>query len=176
VQVISPDVTPKLAALAQRGAVLWTQDTVRPGLLAEAFVVFVATNDPHINVQVTQLARQHHCLVNVADDPGQCDFYMPAVVRRGHLTLAISTEGRAPGFSAWLRRQFERLLAPHLADAVARYARLRPEMKQVSPDPQALAYAWEQLLSAEAPPLFLSSSTTDVLPSLEIYVEGMRER
>ena len=106
--------------------------------------------------------RQGHCLVNVADDPAQCDFYMSAVVRRGHLTLAISTAGWAPGFAAWLRRQFERLLAPHLGDAVARYARLRPVMQQGYPDLQARAHAWEQLLSAEAPPLFLDRSTTDL--------------
>ena len=49
VQVISPEVTPWLAVLAQQGTILWTQDPVRPVLLEEAFVVFVATNDPQTN-------------------------------------------------------------------------------------------------------------------------------
>ena len=154
VQVVSPALTPGLAALAQQGAILWTPDTLRPEVLDAAFVVFVVTHDQQTNAHVARLARQHGCLVNVADDPAHCDFYMPAVVRRNHLTLAISTEGQAPGFAAWLRSRFERLLSPQLGDAVARYARLRPGMQQRYPDLQARAQAWEQLLTAEAPRVF----------------------
>lgn len=162
VQVISPAVTPWLAALAQQEAILWTPDTFRPAGLEAAFVVFVATNDQQTNAQIARLARQHGCLVNVADDPAHCDFYMSAVVRREHLTLAISTEGQAPGFAAWLRRRFERLLSPQLGDAVAHYARLRPGLQQRYPDLPARVQAWEQLLAAEAPCLFLQDNTTAV--------------
>jgi precorrin-2 dehydrogenase/sirohydrochlorin ferrochelatase len=160
VQVVSPALTPGLTVLAQQEVILWTSDALRPEVLAAAFVVFVVTHDQQTNAHVARLARQYGCLVNVADDPAHCDFYMPAVVRRNHLTLAISTEGQAPGFAAWLRSRFERQLSPQLGDAVVRYARLRPGMRQRYPDLQARAQAWERFLTAEAPPLFLPGSTT----------------
>jgi precorrin-2 dehydrogenase/sirohydrochlorin ferrochelatase len=154
VHLVSPEVTSGLAQLARQGAIQWTQETFQPAHLHEMAVVLVATNNPRTNAQIASLARQQHCLVNIADDPVHCDFYLPAVVRRGHLTLAISTEGHAPAFTAWLRKQLERLLDPRLSHIVARYAALRPEMQQRYPDLQARAQAWEQLLAAEVPALF----------------------
>ena len=154
VHLVSPEVTPWLAEKARQGSVQWTPETFHPTHLHDMAVVLVATNEPRTNAQIAVLARQQHCLVNVADDPAHCDFYLPAVVRRGHLTLAISTEGHAPAFTAWLRKQLERLLDPRLSNIVARYAALRPEMQQRYPDLQARTQAWEQLLAAEMPALF----------------------
>jgi siroheme synthase-like protein len=162
VRVISPALTPGLSVLAQQEAIQWTQDGFAPEWLAGVFVVFLATNDQQTNASAARLARQYGCLVNVADDPAHCDFYMSAVVRRHHLTLAISTDGQAPGFSAWLRQRFERLLSPQLGEAVAHYARLRPGLQQRYPDLPARARAWEELLSAEAPHVFLKGTTTDL--------------
>ena len=51
-------------------------------------------------------------LVNVEDRPELCDLHLPAVLRRGDLTLAISTNGRAPGVAGLLRRHLERLFGP----------------------------------------------------------------
>jgi uroporphyrin-III C-methyltransferase/precorrin-2 dehydrogenase/sirohydrochlorin ferrochelatase len=95
----------------------------------------------------------------MTDHPAQSDFSLPAVVRRGPLTLAISTAGQAPAFAAWLRKQLERLLDHRLGQVVETYARLRPSMKQRYPDLPTRAQAWEELLTAHPPPLFSTAHT-----------------
>jgi len=159
VRLVSPQVTPGLATLAQRGAIQWEQGPVQPGHLTAVAVVFVTTQDPQIGAQVATLAQQQPCLVHMTDNPAQSDFSLPAVVRRGPLTLAISTAGQAPAFAAWLRKQLERLLDHRLGQVVEAYARLRPSMKQRYPDLSTRAQAWEELLTAHPPALFSTAHT-----------------
>jgi siroheme synthase-like protein len=137
----------------------WQQEWFQPKHLAAIAVVFIATSDRQTNAWITTLAKQQHCLVNVADDPALCDFSMPAIVRRGDLTLAVSTAGQSPAFAAWLRKRLERLLDHRLGQVVAHYARLRPFMKQCYPDMRTRAQAWDQLLTDDAPPAFRTMAT-----------------
>ena len=154
VHLVSPTVTPWLSEAAQSGALRWTQDVFQPAHLDGIAIILVATNKSQVNAEIAALARQRHCLINVVDDPEHCDFYLPAVVRRGALALAISTEGQAPAFAGWLRRQFEQSLDPHLGEVLAHYAALRLDMQQRYPDLQERAAAWAVLLAREAPTLF----------------------
>lgn len=162
VRLVSPEVTPWLATIAHRGVLQWHQALFQPGHLAAITVVFIATSDRQTNAWITTLAKQQHCLVNVADDPALCDFSMPAIVRRGDLTLAVSTAGQSPAFAAWLRKRLERLLDLRLGQVVAHYARLRPFMKQCYPDMRTRAQAWDQLLTDDAPPVFRTTDTDSV--------------
>jgi siroheme synthase-like protein len=148
--------------MAGRGDLQWQQELFQPSHLAAVAVVLIATADRQTNAWVATLARQQHCLVNVADDPALCDFSMPAIVRRGDLTLAISTAGQSPAFAAWLRKRLERLLDHRLGQVVAHYARLRPFMKQCYPDMRARVKAWDQLLTDDAPPVFRTMDTDSV--------------
>ena len=93
VEVVSPATTPKLAALASTGAIRLAQRAVRSTDLPGAFLVFVATDDPEINRAVAAKAHEAGGLVNVADAPESCGFLVPSVVRRGDLTISISTGG-----------------------------------------------------------------------------------
>lgn len=161
VHLVSPTATPWLTAAAQRGAIRWTPEVFQPAHLDGVAIVLVATNKSQVNADIAALARQRHCLINVVDDPAHCDFYLPAVVRRGALALAISTEGQAPAFAGWLRRQLDRLLAPHLGEVLTRYAALRFDMQQRYPDLSERAAAWAALLAREAPVLFTQSATDE---------------
>jgi precorrin-2 dehydrogenase/sirohydrochlorin ferrochelatase len=162
VRLVSPEVTPWLATMARNGVLQWQPELFQPGHLAAIAVVFIATSDRQTNAWITTLAKQQHCLVNVADDPALCDFSMPAIVRRGDLTLAVSTAGQSPAFAAWLRKRLERLLDFRLGQVVAHYARLRPFMKQCYPDMRTRAQAWDQLLTDDAPPVFRATGTDAV--------------
>lgn len=164
--LVSPQVTPWLATLAQRGAIQWDQGPVQAVHFAAVSVVFVTVQEPQMRAQITTLAQPYPCLVHITDHPAQSDFSLPAVVRRGPLTLAISTAGQAPAFAAWLRKQLERLLDHRLGQVVEAYARLRPAMKHRYPDYATRARAWEELLTAQQPALFISPSTaTDTAPA-----------
>ena len=71
--------------------------------LAGALLVFAASNDRQVNAEVAAAARQQGTLVNIADDPEESDFHLPAIVQRGALTVAVSSGGGSPAFAAQLR-------------------------------------------------------------------------
>jgi precorrin-2 dehydrogenase len=83
-----------------------------------AFLAVVATASRALNSSIYREAQQRGVLCNVVDVPEYCDFYYPAVVRRGDLQIAISTNGRSPSLSQKLRQQLERQFGPGYAEWV----------------------------------------------------------
>jgi precorrin-2 dehydrogenase/sirohydrochlorin ferrochelatase len=75
------------------------------------------------------LAEQCGCLVNVVDDPAHCNFITPAIVRRGEVTLAISTGGASPALARRLREQLEAQVGPEYGELASLLAELRPELR-----------------------------------------------
>jgi precorrin-2 dehydrogenase/sirohydrochlorin ferrochelatase len=112
VRVVALTVTPAVAAWSRAGVIAWESRAFRPSDLDGVFLVVAATSSIYVNDAVFQEARQRQILCNVVDDPERCDFYYPAVVRRGALQVAISTEGQSPALAQRLRREFERQLRP----------------------------------------------------------------
>ncbi len=151
VQVVSPELTPALARLARRGSISWIRDIFRQEHLGSPDVVFGATDDREANHWLYRLAKERHCLVNLADDPPRCDFHLPSVVRRGNLAVAVSTDGQSPAFAAWVAKLFDRVLDQGAGKVLARYARLRPRMKARYPEMQQRAQAWQRVLDRESP-------------------------
>ena len=89
----------------------------------------VATDDGAVNAQVAAEGTRQGLWVNAADDPANCDFILPAVVRRGAITLAASTGGTSPALARRLREELEAYLTeemPALADLLGE---VRAELK-----------------------------------------------
>lgn len=107
VTVISPDVTPALAALAAERRVEHVARGYAPGDLAGYALAFAATDDGAINAAVADEGRRLGVWVNAADDPAHCDFILPSVLRRGALTVAVSTGGASPALARVVREEIE---------------------------------------------------------------------
>ena len=135
VRVVAPRATARVRAWAGDGRIVWASRPFAAVDLRGVFLAVVATPSPDLNDRVAVLARRRRVLVNVVDDPERCDFYYPAVVRRGPLTLAISTEGRSPAFARRLRRHLERRIGPEVGRAVERLGRERRKLFSQSIDP-----------------------------------------
>ena len=99
VTVVSPDVVDELADLD----VTVVRRAYEPGDLAGHRLAFTATDDPAVNRQVFLDGEADGTWVNSADDPANCAFTLPAVVRQGPITVAVSTGGHSPALAAWLR-------------------------------------------------------------------------
>lgn len=125
VTVVAPRVCEALDALERSGEVRVERRAYAPGDVSGAFVVVAATDDEEVNRQVAGDARAARALVNVVDRPALCAFTVPAVVRRGDLTLAVATGGRCPSLARAIREQLERQFGPEYAEAVARLGELR---------------------------------------------------
>ncbi len=99
-------------------------------------LVFAATSDPDVNCQAARAARGAGVWVNVVDTPQECDFYVPATVRRGDLTISISTSGAVPALSRSLRRQVEAIFPEQYAEFVAVLGELRDAIIREVGDPK----------------------------------------
>lgn len=99
------------------------------------FLVVVATPDRELNRSVFKEAQSRGVLCNVVDDPELCDFYYPAVVRRGHLQIAISTGGLSPALAGRLRRELESQFGPEWSAWVQRLGVVRRRLFERQMDP-----------------------------------------
>lgn len=136
VEVVSPATTPRLAALATAGRVRLRRRPVRPSDLSGAFLVLVATDDPQVNREIAERVRKGDGLVNVADDPEACTFLVPSVLRRGDLTIAISTGGGSPALAKKLRQRLEQTVGPEYEAFVAALRLLRERAREAIADPE----------------------------------------
>jgi siroheme synthase-like protein len=107
-------------------------------------LVIAATNDAATNAAIASEARARSIWVNAVDDPPACDAFFAATLRRGPLTLAISTDGAFPGLSRSLRLALESLLPDE--DPLHELTALRARLRQRLPDSAARSRALRALL------------------------------
>ena len=105
--IIAPVASSEIQDLARNGRVTWTQTEFAPEHLQGASLVIAATGNPAVNDAVYRAAQQHGVLCNSVDEPERCDFYYPALVRRGDLQIAISTAGKSPALAQRIRKELE---------------------------------------------------------------------
>jgi precorrin-2 dehydrogenase/sirohydrochlorin ferrochelatase len=112
VTVVAPTATESLRKMASSGEIALSLREYRESDLEGAFLVIAATDDRWVNSAVSADARRRGVLVNVVDSPGECEFYVPSVVVRGDLVLAISTGGKSPALAKKIREDLERTYGP----------------------------------------------------------------
>jgi precorrin-2 dehydrogenase/sirohydrochlorin ferrochelatase len=105
VEVVAPWIHPDIEAM--EGPLHVRRRRFRTRDLGGAHLVITCTDDPAVNARVAAEARDRRIWVNSADDPANCSFTLPSVARQGDLSVMVSTNGRSPALSKWLRRRFE---------------------------------------------------------------------
>jgi uroporphyrin-III C-methyltransferase/precorrin-2 dehydrogenase/sirohydrochlorin ferrochelatase len=128
VRVVAPSATEAVREADRSGSIVWEQRSYRPSDLAGAFLVVAATSSPELHAEIFQQARGAGVLCNAVDEPDRCDFYYPAVVRRGPLQIAISTGGLFPALAQRLRQNLELQFGPEYGAWVEEIARTRKEL------------------------------------------------
>lgn len=128
VTVISPTLSRRLQHLSDQGAIQTVNRNYQTGDLKGAFLVIAATDDPSINTDVAERCKKQGALVNVVDDPKHSDFIVPSIVRRGDITIAISTAGKSPALARKLRSQLEAALPAEYASLVSLVSEVRQEL------------------------------------------------
>lgn len=126
ITVVAPEIRDELRSLPD------VQIIERPyqrGEVASYRLAITCTDDPAVNEQVFADGEAAGVLVNSADDPENCRFILPAVARRGDLSLTISTAGRSPALATWLRRRFETEFDESYSELLDVLAEVRAEAK-----------------------------------------------
>ena len=159
VTVVSPWLSDGLLASASEGRLHWTPRGYRAGDVAGFSLVMVATNDAALNLDVAREARERGVWVNCADDPARCDFTLPSVLRRGSLTVSVSTGGVSPALARVVREELEGLLPPDYADLAAIVAEVRRSLR--ARDAAPAWDAWRDALGPDVRELIASGRTDE---------------
>jgi uroporphyrin-III C-methyltransferase/precorrin-2 dehydrogenase/sirohydrochlorin ferrochelatase len=145
--VIAPRASAFITQTALDGSLTWLGRAYQPDDLDQASLVFGATNQPALNARVAADARARGIPVLAVDDVPNCDFIAPALVRRGDVTIAISTGGRSPALARRTREQLERALPSFWGDLLDVAALAREQLgatrSLIAPD------AWQTALDGE---------------------------
>lgn len=107
VSVLSPVFCDELLRQAEAKQLTLHRKAYASGDLVGAFVVIAVTNNPQLVQAIWAETQEHGQLVNIVDVPEYCSFIMPSVLRRGQLTIAVSTEGASPGLAKRIRHSLE---------------------------------------------------------------------
>jgi precorrin-2 dehydrogenase/sirohydrochlorin ferrochelatase len=103
--------------------------------LTGASIAIASTNNNSLNKQIYKDCQELEILCNVVDVPDLCDFYVPAVVKRGHLQIAISTEGDSPAYAGHIRKKLEKIFTEKHGQFLTQLNALRKRIIEEIEDP-----------------------------------------
>lgn len=130
VTLVAPEIRVEIREMAtSHSHVVLVEDVYQPMYLKDKDLVIVGTNDKLVNTQVQQDCKTHKILVNVADTPDLCDFYLSSVVKKGDLKIAISTNGKSPTFAKRFREVLEEILPESLQETLDNLQQIRNRLK-----------------------------------------------
>jgi precorrin-2 dehydrogenase/sirohydrochlorin ferrochelatase len=143
VHVVAPVLRPELADLP---GVTTEARPYRPGEVAGYRLVVTATDDPDVNRQVFLDGEATGTWVNSADDPANCSFTLPSVVRRGPIMVTAGTGGHSPALATWLRRHVEGQLDDAWVALAELLAERRGELRAAGVPTEGLS--WQEALDS----------------------------
>ena len=150
VHVVALEATEAVHVWATAGKITLEIRAFTESDLEGTVLAVVATASRSVNGSIYREAQRRGVLCNVVDDPEYCDFYYPAVVRRGDLQIAVSTNGQSPSLAQKLRQQLERQFGPGYAGWVAELGETRRHVLASDLDPQRKRELLLSLASREA--------------------------
>lgn len=159
VSMLSPEFGPEVLALEKRGQVTLRAKSYEPGDLAGAFVVVAATTaDPQLTEAIWQETQRNGQPVNIVDVPRYCTFILPSVLRRGKLTVTVSTEGASPSLAKRIRQQLEESFPPAYEEYIDLAAQARVHLRR-----QGISYDTRDKFFRD----FMASAVLDALSAGE---------
>jgi len=129
VTMVAPFFREETIAMAQKGKVTRITDSYNDTYLQGKHLVIATTDVPEVNIQVYKDCRSQNILVNVADNPPYCDFYMGGIVTKGNVKVAISTNGKSPTTAKRLRQFFEEVIPEDINQLVQNLNSYRKTIK-----------------------------------------------
>ena len=166
VRVIAPSLTEPLSLWKGEGKIEHVNQEYDAHHLDRAFLVIGATDDRKANEQVSADCRAGDILVNVVDAPEDCDFFVPSVVQRGDLTLAISTDGKSPALAKRIREELEEAYGEEYERFLAILAEVRSHLAAVCPEAGRRQEILAKLAQSDIPRLLKEGREQQVMERL----------
>lgn len=162
VKVVAPAVCPELEKMAADGVILLEKRVYISSDMEGMFLVFGATSDMELNDRISQDAKKHNILCNIADFPRGCNFILPAVVQQGDLQIAVSTSGKSPAFARVLKKEMEGRFGSEYGDFLKLMGLIREKLLAAEHEPEAHKPLFERLAASGLPELIRARRKDDV--------------
>lgn len=143
--VAAPELLPEFEKIP---GVTLLRRTFDPAMLEGKFFAIAATDSPETNRAVAALCRERGVLVNAVDDKDHCTFLFPALVKRGDLSVGVSTAGASPGGAAWVKERIAARLPEDFGDLLAYLGSLRPAVRERVSEEKRRAAVFSRLFHA----------------------------
>lgn len=149
ITVIAPEAEADILRLSGEGRLKYEKRCFLDSDLDGCDCVIAATCDRELNRRVSGICRQRHILVNAVDDPENCTFFFPAMIKKGHLTVSISTDGASPACAALLRREISEIIPGDIDEILDIMQEVRTSFPEKHPDfdQKQRAAVYRQLLT-----------------------------
>ena len=160
VYIASPRLTDYLKELVAHNEIQHINPESLDEFLDKVFMIIAATDDSALNSRIASKAKARGILVNSVDQPRDCSFIMPSIVKAGDLQIAISTAGKSPALAKKIRGELERTFGPEYASFIELLGLLRRELISEGKPSSANKIIFQRLVDS---------------PLLELIKEGNRE-
>lgn len=153
ITVIAPDLHPQVAEWVKRGRIQHQAALFSPAHLdlpPRPTLVFAATHQATLNQEIARQATQRGLLCNSSDDVASSTFLVPAVVRRGPITVGVATAGCSPALARLLKERLNIWLEPGWGEIALLFGALREQVKQAFPNPLTRQTFWRDTCLAAA--------------------------
>ena len=176
VTVVSPVITEELRVSVGKGEITFHERGFEAADLDGAFLVFATTDNRAVNAEVTQLAKANKQMVNVADDPEQCDFVLPSVLDRSPVLIAVSTGGASPVLARQIRLQLETMIPSACGRLAGITEEYREKVKSFFPSQAQRKQFWERALKGPVSELVYAGQEDRAKKRLdEMLEEGVEQ-
>ncbi|MEP4533235.1 MAG: bifunctional precorrin-2 dehydrogenase/sirohydrochlorin ferrochelatase [Cyclobacteriaceae bacterium] len=128
VTIVAPEIRLEIKTLANENLNL-VERAFKKKDLKKVDLVILATDQPELHKKIKKRADKRHLLVNVADTPELCDFYLGSTVKKGDLKIGISTNGKSPTFAKRFREVLEEILPDETDELLSNLKSIRDKLK-----------------------------------------------
>ena len=174
--VVAPEACGRMLDLLQEHGGRLDRREVGEVDLAGAQLAIAATGDPSANENVSQWAQSRGVPVNVVDQPALCTFYMPAIVDRSPVVVAISTAGASPVLTRSLKEMNEVMMPARIDRLALLLGSMRQQVKSRIADFASRATFWENVLDSEVPELVYAGKEDEARSAMEQILGGAQQR
>lgn len=160
ITVIARELVAPLQELVEAQHITRVAREYQDGDLEGAFLVISTLSDAKTNARIFREANARNIMVNVVDDPPHCSFIAPSILRRGDLTVAISTSGKAPAVAVRLRQKLEGEIGEEYARLLEMAGTLRTPLAARYPDFETRKRLWYEVVDSDVLDLLRAGEET----------------
>ncbi len=174
VHVVAPQLSDSLQTWLEQQKITYRQGLFEIHDLQQKCLIIAATNDKHVNAEISKLAHDHNIPVNVVDQPELCSFIVPSIIDRHPVQIAVSTGGASPVLARLLRAKLESVIPSAYGRLAEFIAQFRDKVKKSLSFEQRRGF-WEHVLQGAIAEMLLSGKTREAYEELERLLQDKNQ-